>query len=322
MIYLNTDKTKIAKALKFHTNGLTKYVADQVDKCNIVPIRKYLDKAKIKEILTGEPSRLLELHKEFLSLADYDLAEWNEYLLNRNKKKLEDFQKQIVNKYNPINAAIESIFNYKSYFSKKDATYYSAYNLAANLNVQTCVYCNRMYTKTVFKPRKITRPEFDHWFSKSKHPLLALSFYNLIPSCHVCNSSVKGTGDMSLIEHLHPYVDCEIDFRFSYYNKTYDTYGFKILSPENSKSKNTVDAFKIKEIYETHEDEMKDLRKIREVYSEHYLELLSNQFKDLTISKDEMYRLAFGVYINEKDFDKRPLSKMKRDILIELGIIK
>lgn len=51
-----------------------------------------------------------------------------------------------------------------------------------------------MYTKTVFdeEGEKITRPTFDHWFAKDDHPLLALSFYNLIPSCNICNSSVKG----------------------------------------------------------------------------------------------------------------------------------
>ena len=36
------------------------------------------------------------------------------------------------------------------------------------------------------------RPQFDHWFPKKKYPLLAISFYNLIPCCTYCNSSVKG----------------------------------------------------------------------------------------------------------------------------------
>ncbi|WP_198512299.1 hypothetical protein [Flavobacterium sp. 1] len=43
---------------------------------------------------------------------------------------------------------------------------------------------------------------------------------------------------------------------------------------------------------------------------------------ELTVSEDEIYRLAFGTYNNEDFFDRQPLSRMKRDILLELGIIK
>jgi hypothetical protein len=78
----------------------------------------------------------------------------------------------------------------------------------------------------------------------------------------------------------------------------------------------------MKEIYEMHEDEIDDLRKIKSAYSESYLTILASQFKGLSISEDEMYRLAFGTYNDEELFEKRPLSRMKRDILIELGIIK
>ena len=87
------------------------------------------------------------------------------------------------------------------------------------------------------------------------------------------------------------------------------------------KGNNTIEAFKIKEIYETHEEEIDDLRRIRDIYSESYLQNLSKLYKGI-ISEEEIYRLAFGVYLKETEFDKRPLSKMKRDILIELGIIK
>jgi hypothetical protein len=181
-----------------------------------------------------------------------------------------------------------------------------------------------MYTKTVLKPKKFTRPEFDHWFPKSKYPLLALSFYNLIPSCHICNSSLKGATNLNLVDYFHPYIDDEKTIneaiKFSYYNKSLNTYGFKMITT-NDKAIKTVNAFKIKEIYQTHEDEIADLRRIRDVYSESYLQKLSTLYKGI-IAPEEVYRLAFGVYIEEAKFEKRPLSKMKRDILIELGIIK
>ncbi|KIQ24915.1 hypothetical protein RT99_02210 [Flavobacterium sp. MEB061] len=227
------------------------------------------------------------------------------------------------------NKSLKLLFNYDNWV-KKEAFYefYHPYDLAKSLNINTCIYCNRLYTKTVIKEdtTTITRPEFDHWFPRSEFPLLSLSFYNLIPSCHVCNSSVKRANLMTLENHFHPYLDknsvINEEIKFSYYNKSLNEYGFKLITKENSKGRNTVEAFRLQEIYQTHEDEIVDLRKIRDTYSESYLQKLTTQFTGLAISEEEIYRLAFGVYKDESMFDKRPLSKMKRDILIELGIIK
>lgn len=47
----------------------------------------------------------------------------------------------------------------------------------------------------------------DHYYDKGKYPYLALSFYNLIPSCNICNSKFKTTIDFKEIPHLHPYED-------------------------------------------------------------------------------------------------------------------
>jgi hypothetical protein len=239
-----------------------------------------------------------------------------------DKRKRTKSQNKLVIRYRDLHQFVENIFKYDNSFAEKERKY-STYDLANNLSISSCVYCNRMYTKTVYKPKKITRPEFDHWFPKSKYPLLALSFYNLIPSCHICNSSLKGATNLSFSDYYHPYIDdaAEINnnIKFSYYNKTLNTYGFKV-DTFSIKGKNTVDAFKINEIYETHEEEISDLRRIRDIYSESYLQKLSSLYKGV-ISPEEIYRLAFGVYIEESHFEKRLLSKMKKDILIELGII-
>jgi hypothetical protein len=74
-----------------------------------------------------------------------------------------------------------------SKFSAKGTTTYNAYDLAQKLKVNVCSYCNRNYTFTIRnKSSKSTRPDFDHFYDKGTHPILALSFYNLIPSCILC----------------------------------------------------------------------------------------------------------------------------------------
>lgn len=77
--------------------------------------------------------------------------------------------------------------NYKKSCQKESTAYW----LQRQLGVKVCPYCNRMYTTTLFGEEKI-RPDFDHFYPKSKYPYLAVSLFNLIPSCSMCN---KKKGD-------------------------------------------------------------------------------------------------------------------------------
>lgn len=300
MHFLNPDDRKIRSALRKHIDGLTDEVMNRLERrLSVAFDRQFINnhiRRNIAAILSSEPKELALLNKRIKSTDGYD-------------KSRDD---------------ISYIFRYAKWFDQKKETKYNAYDLAENLNIQTCVYCNRIYTKTVVNPSKITRPNFDHWFGKKENPLLALSFFNLIPSCSICNSGVKGEADFDLNTHLHPYLDNTCGYKFSYYIKSINSYDFKIVTDDlNLRAETTVKAFKLQEIYETHKSEIKDLVKIRTVYSQAYL-LNLNKFlnKDKTnVSMDEIYRLAFGTYKDETNFDKRPLSKLKRDILKELGII-
>ena len=215
---------------------------------------------------------------------------------------------------------IRKIFDYENWLNYDK---YNAYDFAKKLDIPTCPYCNRTYTKTVIiqKKEKIIRPEFDHWFPKSEYPLLALSFYNLIPSCHICNSNVKGKTEFKLDTHFHPYNSASnVKATFSYNYKSCDGYRIKINTKDDF-SRDSVEAFQLENIYQAHEDEVKDLIKIRQAYSDKYIEILKNSLKGLSLSKEEVYRLAFGVHYEDDKFDRRPLSKLKKDILTELGII-
>lgn len=214
---------------------------------------------------------------------------------------------------------IRKIFDYENWLNYDK---YNAYDFAKKLDIPTCPYCNRTYTKTVIiqKKEKIIRPEFDHWFPKSEYPLLALSFYNLIPSCHICNSNVKGKTEFKLDTHFHPYNSASnVKATFSYNYKSCDGYRIKINTKDDF-SRDSVEAFQLENIYQAHEDEVKDLIKIRQAYSDKYIEILNKSLK-INLSKEEVYRLAFGVHYEEDKFDRRPLSKLKKDILTELGII-
>lgn len=211
---------------------------------------------------------------------------------------------------------------YKNWFTD----YAINYELAEWLDQNTCTFCNRQYIFTARKKagKKGMTCQFDHWFDKGRHPLFSLSFYNLIPSCSVCNSSIKSTLPFSTSTHLHPYVDENISnsFTFSYTLNTISGYEISFSDELHlpNKTKKTLEDLGTKLVYRNHsQNELKDLIDLRQKYSDNYLEkLLKKTFGDLHISEQERYRLIFGIEIDEVNYHKRPMSKFKNDIIKEL----
>lgn len=249
----------------------------------------FLEKYKL-ELITAKPNRLIEIHEEY------------------KKKQFSKHQIEL----------IKSFFIQTGYgsFPKKEFL-----NL---LNIDTCVYCNRNYT--LYFGGNNARAELDHWFPKGEFPILALSFYNLIPSCHSCNH-IKGASKSfdwltALDKMNHPYFD-KNEFTFSYDYHSLNDFKMKI-NVEHIKTKETLKFNKTKEIYDAHsEKELKDLLELRYKYSNNYLDILLNKtFSDLSMSKEEAYRMIFSIEIKEEDYHKRPFSKFKHDIIEELLSVK
>lgn len=105
---------------------------------------------------------------------------------------------------------IEKFFSY-DYFEKAEGKW-TIYELCSKLNINVCPYCNRQYIFTVGSAKeKRTRPEIDHFFPKALYPYLACSLYNFIPSCHICNHSKSDDGE----NIIYPYdEDFGKDFPF------------------------------------------------------------------------------------------------------------
>lgn len=294
-------------------------------------VMRYILKKKLNGIAFSDPSPIPNMKINKISGIRDEIAK---YLNDEKNLKIvligtPEQLNRIKNKFtekDELKESVEKLLNYETW-SKKNDKKYDAYDLAEKLDIPTCVYCNRIYTKTVISHsgKKITRPTFDHWFPQKDYPLLALSFYNLIPSCSICNSELKGSTVLALSTHFHPYykkTSSIFNYTFSYNHKDYNKFSFKIKT-NNRFSKNSIDAFELEEIYKAHEDEIEDLRRIKDAYSEKYIEMLQNNIlgTEISLDRNEVYRLAFGVHFQEEHFYRRPLSKMKKDILTELGII-
>lgn len=308
MLYLNPSKQNFKKTEQDFYQEMFFFVLKRMeskrlkDKINVNIIMCLFENHVynyLEDILIGTPSRLIEISNGIKPFLD----------------SIPDFK-----------VAVKHVFNYEL-FRAPAKSRYDAYNLAEALDVRTCTYCNRNYTNTVITKNgdKITRPQFDHYFDQASHPILALSFYNLIPCCSICNSNIKGSTKMTLEDHIHPYLDNALgDIRFTYEYSARNKSGLrvKVDTLDPSKVKNTVDVFKLEEVYNSHIGELTDLLKTKRFFSDRYLSILtSNLLEGVVISKEEIYRIVFGSEYNEESFANRPFSKFKSDILKELGII-
>lgn len=295
---------------------------------------QYEDLSILRALLVSDPKTLYEKCNDImlaLTHNNYDENEFSDYLKAKRKKKRNEIEKALVDKYSILNT-IQALFNYEDQISKNKERSYWLTNVK---DAEVCTYCNRQYSFTVIKGKSaksseyIVRPELDHWFSKEMYPLMSLSFYNLIPSCHICNSTAKGNALFNLSEFIHPYIQKDdnpnITFRPTLVPFASRKYGVVIDRILNSREDHTIKAFALDEIYAYHGSlEVDDLMRFNYAYSDGYLkslfeQVLSNHLG--TKSKSEVYRMLFGTELEPKDFGKRPLSKLKYDILKYLKVI-
>lgn len=209
----------------------------------------------------------------------------------------------------------------------KDLPYPIAYHFFKQLNVRTCPYCNRTYTFTVYEANGKTRPEYDHFYDKSTHPLLAVSFYNLVPSCHICNH-IKQTKPIG----VNPYFD---GFRCKFKVTTAggvlldDTQKFskeedlviKFDSPKDAEKKN-ISNLALDQLYQEHEDYVKEIFEKAQAYNEHARKALVSSFQGANHSPQDVFDFVWGKNLETARQINRPLSKLTRDVLVQLGIIK
>ena len=196
-----------------------------------------------------------------------------------------------------------------------------------NFKIYTCYYCNidfiNIYQVKSTKKNKFT---LDHYFDKSTYPYLALSLYNLIPSCYTCNSKLKKIEEF---KNLAPNSK-----NFDFHQKV----KFKLFLDDSCKnlhikSKNDIDItlkeqftdiydkyieiFKLNERYKAHKDIVFEMIKKAELYPESMLK----ELQGLTgIPFQQIKKDIFNLIDENGDLSKKPFSKLVVDISYELKL--
>lgn len=280
----------------------------------------YFDENRIEGILKGLPKQLLEV----------EIKDFEDFCLLDTTSRAKKIRHKII-KY---------LFDYTSFSSVSKK--YDAYQLTKNLDAESCLYCNRNYTLTVEHKTKIIRPELDHFLPKAIFPLLAVSFYNLVPSCHICNSNLKGSTLFNINDYFHPYLGSfdsySVLFTYrpenamAFFNGIDDGLQVKLdvrnlSSPSKERIVNNIKIFKLNEIYTFHEPLIKQLQELKRLSNSNYLNWIKDKVfidgDNQPIFKDqkEIYEKVLLNFHDPKDYSKRPMAKFIKDIATELNLI-
>lgn len=289
----------------------------------------YINK-NLRDILIGKPHKL----REVIQGINYVF-----------KKKPKDDKNNVSDDDDKFYKLVTNIFDYKK-FCDNEYKGWNAYNYTKKIGISSCPYCNRQYAHTVIRKNlddknseknvKL-RPDLDHFYPKAKYPFLAVSFYNLVPSCNICNSRFKGDIDFYKEPHSNPfeegfanetkfkvkiedieffqgkYEKCEIEFEV---NKGIDGELEKRI--EGNKKD-----FHIKDVYQEHKDYVYELIHKSMIYSDDYLDDLYKQYEGTIFkNREDLIRMVAANYIDDEDLHLRPLSKLTKDVIEQFGLWK
>ena len=287
------------------------------------------DDSSLIGLLTFKPQELYRLNNDLISslINGYNDTEFEAYLIAKGKQDCD--QEPLYIKYHDMLESLLNIFNYEKKISKNKSR---SYMIARMKGRDSCTYCNRQYTQTIVRDggtnddNRIARPQLDHWFSQELFPLMSLSFFNLIPSCSICNSTAKGNAIFRFHTHIHPYFRAKSnpDFYFNYKAGFNGEWEIEIENDADVQEQNMVDAFHLREVYKYHSKlELKDILDFSLGNNDTYLDTLLNQtlIKFPHKTKEDIYCMFFGTKLHEEDFLDRPMSKFKYDILKKVGVI-
>ncbi len=307
---------------------------------------------------------------KFLTLFFEDRASFDEWCdLSRYTSLIQWFQDQDDNKFSRfqefIIGSIDTLRTIKSRLSvagscavgavdpKVKKYYEDQYNdfrssqeqwggayLIDELDIKVCPYCNRNFIDTYVPERSgklKSNAQLDHFYPKEQYPYLALSLYNLIPCCAVCNHG-KSNYNQELIypykESFGDYAKFETAFLDGDEKGSYDisfllgnSDNFKIeLKPKYPSSENgmkiqrSIDAFHVNDLYKLHNDYVRELIKKAIIYNESRIVELYTQYPELFRNREEVVQMIVSNYIVDDNLGKRPLAKLTKDICEELGL--
>lgn len=195
------------------------------------------------------------------------------------------------------------------------------HELMVKLPVPVCPYCNRQYiTSYKSTDRDKTLADLDHFYCKSRYPFLAISFFNFVPGCQICNQRFKSAVDFYVNQHINPHKDSfgsKARFRLvdptllldeaAWNAKTGPIVEIRSSDPVVTNSINT---FHLNDVYQSHREVVREIILKSKAYNQDMITCVRKEFPTLFDTDQEIQELIFGQPSQEIEAVKRPLAKL------------
>lgn len=222
-----------------------------------------------------------------------------------------------------------------------DSDSFPVEELMDDLDLTVCPYCNRSFIKSIqVKQNKVgkniyVKGQLDHFYPRALYPYLAICKHNLIPSCPSCNGvSGKHDDNTRTKNVVNPYLLSNsngMKFKMTIVGKGFanmrtcaNAISIDVDCTACPDLANNEDIFHLKKIYATHTDYAaeiyyKSILRLPNVYKQYIGRKMYSH--GININKEDYERLLLGIYTQEKDYRKRPLSKFCSDLARQQHVI-
>lgn len=233
----------------------------------------------------------------------------------------------------PFGEMVKTAFAFEALYRSKD---FCVTNFQ-QLNLHHCPYCNNIPVQVValranMNPvvRNRALHQLDHFYPQSRHPYLAVSFFNLIPSCWICNAQYKLEKRFDVDTHFNPYHR-RLDDHFTFEINTVipraaNEISFSRKWKNGSQySEQALIDFEILPRYEDNE-KASIFRMIRH-FNNYGPDIAVSQMRQLpdlfdsAIKRHESALNVAGVPASASEINDYSLGKLKRDICLQMELI-
>lgn len=266
-------------------------------------------KELICELKSEEISKLVDYLRELILIYPETMEA---YVNGKNKKNPRSFEsikrlydKKVLSKDIDIGNKKEkiNIFMVKNFIDSD------------NRGLIVCPYCNRNYIND--RNRKLGA-EMDHFYSKGKYPMFAVSLYNFIPSCSTCNR-IKNKDDLK----NNPFLkENNSDIKFDLIKDNVEGYKIELIcesidKKEKDNFKNDIyDVLKLDKAYQVHSIDIEEMVNREEEYGCEQRKLLKSIFSETEGELDKKIdALIYGdiIFKSEDELINISLGKLKKD---------
>ena len=249
--------------------------------------------------------------KEIVESIEGELLKYKNIVFTYNKRKDEYKMRKV---FENFYGCFEKVRN-----SQRNGKKMSV-RMVNELGITVCPYCNRDYINT--RADSNAGSQLDHFYCRSSYPFLAVSLYNLIPACGVCNlTKLNRTNKL-----ISPY-DQKYEFNINEFLCDESTGEILWKKFDETEMRENVEVLKLKEAYKIHEDnEIKEILNKRNIYvksqMDEILKVLNKETGGTTRSftEEQLKEWIYGKTISDKDYKLTSVGKLKHDILKQLGV--